>query len=89
MEYKTEKEVNSEQMRRQRIPEEKIIRDVIYSMIGNIPLEQLKQMFNVEIIDPTYEDVRKAIRDRNSDVRLIERLWRNDKTMYRVKINDK
>jgi hypothetical protein len=62
MEYKSEIEVTREFSKN--ISDDSILYDLFHKIIDDIPVEDLKKVFNVEIIDPESDEIQSKLSDR-------------------------
>ena len=87
MKYKTQKQIDNTLFKANKnIKEEDVIRDIICNMIKEIPIQDLKKLFNVELLNPSRKDLFRVITTSNQDPELIHQLLEDDCRMYSAEI---
>ena len=74
MKYKAEQKIRNQVLTETTIKEEQLFREVAFSIVKELPIDKLKQLFNLKVVYAFEEDLEKAYKE--NDDRKVEQIRR-------------
>ena len=74
MKYKAEQKITNQALTETTIKEEQLFREVAFSIVKELPIDKLKQLFNLKVVYAFEEDLEKAYKE--NDDRKVEQIRR-------------
>ena len=74
MKYKAEQKIRNEVLTETTIKEEHLFRELAFSIVKELPIDKLKQLFNLKVVYAFEEDLEKAYKE--NDDRKVEQIRR-------------
>ena len=74
MKYKAEQKITNQVLTETTIKEEQLFREVAFSIVKELPIDKLKQLFNLKVVYAFEEDLEKAYKE--NDDRKVEQIRR-------------
>ena len=65
MKYKAEQKITNQALTETTIKEEQLFREVAFSIVKELPIDKLKQLFNLKVVYAFEEDLEKAYKENN------------------------
>ena len=63
MKYKAEQKITNQVLTETTIKEEQLFREVAFSIVKELPIDKLKQLFNLKVVYAFEEDLEKAYKE--------------------------
>ena len=75
MKYRAKQKIENYKLTETRINEEQLFRDLAFSIVEELPIDKLKELFNLKVIYGFQSDLDKAIKENNDQkIEQIQRL---------------
>ena len=83
MKYKAEQKIINQLLIETTIKEEQLFREVAFSIVKELPIDKLKQLFNLKVVYGFESDLEKAYKENdNRKVEQIRRLMHENSSLF-------
>ena len=83
MKYKAEQKIRNQLLTETSIKEDQLFREVAFSIVKELPIDKLKQLFNLKVVYGFADDLEKAYKENDGrKVELIRRLINENSSLF-------